>query len=60
MISSELEEVMGMADRIMVMHEGRVTGILENTPDLTQEELMAYATDTVADYKKAKAEGGQK
>ncbi|MDR2259113.1 MAG: sugar ABC transporter ATP-binding protein, partial [Treponema sp.] len=46
MISSELPEVMGMSDRIMIMHQGKVTGIVENTKDLTQEELMAYATDT--------------
>jgi inositol transport system ATP-binding protein len=46
MISSELPEVMGMSDRIMVMHEGRVTGIVDNTKDLTQEDLMAYATGT--------------
>ena len=26
MISSELPEVLGMADRILVMHEGRITG----------------------------------
>ncbi len=48
MISSELPEVMGMSDRILIMHEGRVTGIVENTKDLTQEDLMAYATNTVA------------
>lgn len=51
MVSSELPEVMGMSDRIMVMHEGRVTGILENTKDLTQEELMNYATGNVAKMK---------
>ena len=28
MISSELPEILGMSDRIMVMHEGRVTGTL--------------------------------
>ena len=44
MVSSELSEVMGMSDRIMVMHEGQVTGIVENRDDLTQEELMTYAT----------------
>ncbi|GHV85013.1 putative ribose/galactose/methyl galactoside import ATP-binding protein [Spirochaetia bacterium] len=54
MISSELPEVMGMSDRIMVMHQGKVTGIVENTKDLTQEELMSYATNTVAEYKKSK------
>ncbi len=44
MVSSELPEVMGMSDRIMIMHDGRVTGIVENTKDLTQEEIMSYAT----------------
>lgn len=44
MISSELPEVMGMSDRIMIMHEGRVTGIIENSKGLTQEEIMSYAT----------------
>jgi methyl-galactoside transport system ATP-binding protein/inositol transport system ATP-binding protein len=54
MVSSELPEIMGMSDRIMIMHQGRVTGIVENSKGLTQEELMAYATDTVAEYKKVK------
>ncbi|GAB1475576.1 sugar ABC transporter ATP-binding protein [Bacillota bacterium] len=44
MVSSELPEVMGMSDRIMVMHEGKATAILENAKDLTQEEIMTYAT----------------
>ncbi len=39
-----ITEVMGMSDRIMIMHEGKVTGIVENTKDLTQEEIMSYAT----------------
>jgi methyl-galactoside transport system ATP-binding protein/inositol transport system ATP-binding protein len=56
MISSELPEVMGMSDRIMIMHQGKVTGIVENSKDLTQEELMAYATNTVAEYKKTQGE----
>ena len=47
MVSSELPEVMGMSDRIMVMHEGRVTGILENHKDLTQSEIMRYATGAI-------------
>ena len=47
MISSELPEVMGMSDRIMIMHEGRVTGIINNRKDLTQEEIMRYATGAV-------------
>jgi methyl-galactoside transport system ATP-binding protein/inositol transport system ATP-binding protein len=58
MISSELPEVMGMSDRIMIMHQGRITGIVENSKDLTQDELMAYATGTIEEYKKQK--GGKK
>ncbi len=43
MISSELEEVIGMSDRIMVMHNGRSGGVLE-TQGVTQEKIMAIAT----------------
>jgi D-xylose transport system ATP-binding protein len=43
MISSELEEVIGMSDRIMVMHEGRSAGTLD-IADATQEKIMALAT----------------
>lgn len=48
MVSSELPEVMGMSDRIVIMHEGKVTGIVDNTKDLTQEEIMRYATGQAA------------
>lgn len=43
MISSEMPEVMGMSDRIVVMHEGDVTGVL-NRDEFTQEAIMRYAT----------------
>jgi methyl-galactoside transport system ATP-binding protein/inositol transport system ATP-binding protein len=56
MISSELPEVMGMSDRIMIMHQGKVTGIVENSQALSQEELMAYATDTAGSYKKVQGD----
>ena len=44
MVSSELPEIIGMSDRIMIMHEGRVTGILDNSRKLRQEEIMRYAS----------------
>lgn len=42
-ISSELPEVLGVSDRIIVMREGRMTGMLE-TKKTNQEEIMHYAT----------------
>jgi methyl-galactoside transport system ATP-binding protein len=43
MISSEMGELIGMSDRIMVMCDGRVTGMIEGK-DATQESIMALAT----------------
>jgi ABC-type sugar transport system ATPase subunit len=43
MISSELTEVIGMADRVIVMREGRVTGELASQ-DATEESIMRLAT----------------
>ncbi len=40
MISSELGEILGMSDRIVVMHEGRIAGEL-NASDATQENIIA-------------------
>ncbi|MPZ73698.1 MAG: ATP-binding cassette domain-containing protein [Nitriliruptorales bacterium] len=50
MISSELPEVLRMSHRIVVMSEGRVTGILDNA-EADQETIMDYAT-------RAKVHGG--
>lgn len=44
MISSELPEILGMSDRVAVMCQGKLTGVLENNSDLTQETVMKYAT----------------
>ena len=42
LVSSEMPEVIGMADRIIVMREGRITGVL-NASEATQESILAYA-----------------
>ncbi|NLD37547.1 MAG: ATP-binding cassette domain-containing protein [Desulfatiglans sp.] len=46
MVSSELPEILGMSDRILVMHEGRCTGIIDNDENATQERIMTLATGT--------------
>lgn len=43
MISSELPEVLGMSDRIIVMHEGKITGELSHD-EANQEKIMHLAT----------------
>ena len=43
MISSEMPEVLGMSDRILVMHEGRQTGIVDRK-DATQVKIMELAS----------------
>jgi len=43
MVSSELPEVLGMSDRILVIHEGRLTGAFSRE-EATQEKVMRYAT----------------
>lgn len=43
MISSEMSELIGMSDRVMVMCDGRVTGFIDGK-DATQENILALAT----------------
>ncbi len=43
MISSEMSELIGMSDRIIVMSEGKLTGELQRD-EATQESIMALAT----------------
>jgi D-xylose transport system ATP-binding protein len=42
MISSELPEILGMSDRILVMYEGKITGELLRS-EATQEKIISYA-----------------
>jgi ribose transport system ATP-binding protein len=43
MVSSELPEVIGMSDRILVVHEGKISGELAKS-EATQEKIMTFAT----------------
>jgi ABC-type sugar transport system ATPase subunit len=43
MISSELPEVLAMSDRILVMHDGRITGEITDVAGATQEQIMQLA-----------------
>jgi len=43
MISSDLPEVLGMSDRILVMHGGRVTGEITDVARATQQQVMELA-----------------
>jgi ribose transport system ATP-binding protein len=45
-VSSEMEEVISLADRVLVMHEGRLTGELRKG-DLSEESIMRLATGAV-------------
>ena len=42
-VSSEMPEVMGISDRIIVMCDGRITGEL-NAEEATQDQILKYAT----------------
>jgi ribose transport system ATP-binding protein len=42
-VSSELEEILGLADRVLVMHEGRITGELSRS-ELSEQSIMNLAT----------------
>jgi rhamnose transport system ATP-binding protein len=47
MVSSEIPEILGMSDRVIVMREGRIAATFERN-GLTAETLVAAATGNVA------------
>jgi len=47
MISSEMPELLGVSDRIMVMCEGRVAGFLDDPAEFSQVEVMKLATSFI-------------
>jgi ribose transport system ATP-binding protein len=50
-ISSDLPEIIGIADRVLVMREGRIAGSVAGTADepITQEAIMAFSTGSKAE-----------
>jgi simple sugar transport system ATP-binding protein len=42
LVSADLAEVMSLADRIAIMYRGEIVGVLENTPELTEQEIGLY------------------
>ncbi|MCM1088217.1 MAG: sugar ABC transporter ATP-binding protein [Muribaculaceae bacterium] len=44
MISSEMAELLGMADRVCVMCNGKLTGEIDTPEEMTQAKVMSYAT----------------
>jgi ABC-type sugar transport system ATPase subunit len=52
MISSELPEILGMSDRILVMRQGRIAGELSRA-EATQEAIMALATGVLTEAETA-------
>ncbi len=43
MVSSELPEVIGMSDRVIVMREGHINGVLDRKEDFTEVNILSYA-----------------
>jgi len=44
MVSSEMPEVLGMSDRVYVFSEGKITAEFDHSEEVTQEEIMRYAS----------------
>ena len=43
MISSELPEILGMSDRVIVMHEGEIKGEVVDVANTRQEDILSMA-----------------
>ncbi|MDR2186011.1 MAG: sugar ABC transporter ATP-binding protein [Treponema sp.] len=53
MISSDMTEIMKMCDRIVIMKEGHIVSIVENTEALTQEDILTYMLRGNEEYESA-------
>jgi ribose transport system ATP-binding protein len=49
MVSSDMEEVIGMSDRVVVMHERRITGVLPRE-ELSQQKIATLMTGVAAEH----------
>ena len=58
MISSELPEILGMTDRVLVLHEGRLEATLD-TRRTTQEEILHYAAGLAGKRQRGTEKGTQ-
>jgi len=47
MISSDMEEIIGVSDRVAVMHEGRISGFLERG-ELSEQSILSLAVGRIA------------
>ncbi len=47
MVSSELPEIIHMSTRVITMHEGTISGVLTNENEISQENILTYATGGV-------------
>jgi ribose transport system ATP-binding protein len=52
MISSDMEEVIGVCDRIAVMHEGRIAGVLER-PQFSENNVLRLAVGSSVEFERA-------
>ena len=43
MVSSEMQETISLCDRVLIMHEGKITGELLHA-DVTDEKILRYAS----------------
>jgi ribose transport system ATP-binding protein len=59
MISSDLPEILGLTDRILVLHEGRLAATLA-TAETTPDEVLNYAAGLGTSTKEDAAVSGQK
>ena len=57
MISSELPEILGMSDRIAVMHGGTIVGVLDRA-EATPERVLELALGTTSEFATLVAAGG--